>query len=569
MRWWFSFLTFLMTISFFSMEAEEPAAILKEKMLVDLHYHQSLFESRYAPADWKRNFAHWSIREEVAKAKERILSLESPTIKDYQAILADVYNSTLDYHVRVEFYSTEKAYLPFALQEAEGRYFIVSIDRKQLPLNVFPFKVGDELLFFDGQPIAEAVADLERRMRAGGAANPKTDHALAVRTFTNRRGERGLPVPKGPVFIEGKSREGRSIALQTLWFYSEELIRGSKDSSLSEKPSFLESLSNLKMVASDDLTKTSFSSDNGEDGSHEIGAKRSPLPRLGEVLWMNDPSFGFDAYLSKDEEGNKIGYVRISSYTSMATLSGIEEFAGLMRFFEKNADLLVIDQLNNPGGYVFFSYALLSMLTDKPLKTPRHRWAITQEDVKSALDFIESYGHSDFSALFDGSNFGVGYPIDLNFAYFSYAYAKFIVNQWNNGQRLTDSYFVAGADAINPSSKVNFTKPILFLINELDFSGGDFTPAVLQDNGRAILMGERTAGAGGVVVGSTYPNDLGVSLVRHTVSLAERADGSMIENLGVSPDIPYEVTAEDVQNGYQGYAKAILDVIKNMLNGHH
>jgi len=51
----------------------------------------------------------------------------------------------------------------------------------------------------------------------------------------------------------------------------------------------------------------------------------------------------------------------------------------------------------------------------------------------------------------------------------------------------------------------------------------------------------------------------------HADSFAERANFQMIENLGVSPDIVYEVTADDLQNDYRGYIKAVNEAVKNLL----
>jgi C-terminal processing protease CtpA/Prc len=107
----------------------------------------------------------------------------------------------------------------------------------------------------------------------------------------------------------------------------------------------------------------------------------------------------------------------------------------------------------------------------------------------------------------------------------------------------------------------------MVLINELDFSGGDFFPAIMQDNKRAVILGTRTAGAGGYVLQYQFPNLSGIYLFSLTGSLAERDGGDMIENLGVTPDVGYELTPDDLEFGYQGYKSKIVSTMEEMLKG--
>ena len=134
-------------------------------------------------------------------------------------------------------------------------------------------------------------------------------------------------------------------------------------------------------------------------------------------------------------------------------------------------------------------------------------------------------------------------------------FCNFIVDEWNAGHQLTDPYFLYNINHINPHPSARYTKPILVLINSLDISCGDFFPAILQDNKRAPLFGTRTAGAGGYVRPASYPNRFGVDLFRYTGSIAERVDKNPIENLGVTPDIFYSLSEEDLQGNYEGMPK--------------
>ncbi len=105
-----------------------------------------------------------------------------------------------------------------------------------------------------------------------------------------------------------------------------------------------------------------------------------------------------------------------------------------------------------------------------------------------------------------------------------------------------------------------YTKPVSMLINEWDFSGGDATPAVLQDYRRVKMMGTNTAGAGGSV--EAFQNRFANSFDFHlTTSLMVRAGGGFVENVGVRPDVTMDVTMQDYLDGFSNYAYKMLDYV--------
>ncbi|MDE2293130.1 MAG: hypothetical protein KGL53_13700, partial [Elusimicrobia bacterium] len=101
----------------------------------------------------------------------------------------------------------------------------------------------------------------------------------------------------------------------------------------------------------------------------------------------------------------------------------------------------------------------------------------------------------------------------------------------------------------------------------LDFSCGDFFPAILQDNKRATVFGVRTSGAGGAVKATQFPNQFGIAGLSYTWTIALRTSGQPIENKGVTPDVSYDLTAEDIANGLSGYVKAVNDELDRMHGG--
>lgn len=572
----------------------------KDKMMQDLDIIQNTFEVRYAPADWKKIYADWDLQNEIDLAKVRVLETPNITVKDYQRILLQFFNSTKDYHVGVSFYSTETAVLPFRIHSAKGKYYVAWVLSSLFDGLKDPLEVGDEVLLFNGKPIDEAV----QAFKQSDLGNPlsKTDQALAESSLTMRSGSMGHLVPKGPLTVTVRHSGGDTVTTYRLnWFYYpeeittsitevEEIAQGKKTKNaamgefavksvlqgrpLGELPFFYKDMTApiYRQFAKSNLrAKHLFSKEisggiKADEEDRFMGSKVSFVPELGKVLWQAPASSPYNAYIYLDKVGRKIGYVRIPNY-SAGSQSAVQ-FAELMNFFQENTEALVVDQVNNPGGNLFYMYALASMLTDRPLLVPKQKMAITQEDVYFALDElneVEGVTTDEEARNVLGSNLA-GFPADLALAQNIAKYFRFILNEWNEGRQLTDLGYVYGIDYLRPHPVGYYAKPILLLVNELDFSCGDFLPAILQDNKRVTILGTRTAGAGGYVLSHTYPNLFGLQGFSYTGSIAHREDNNPIENLGVIPEIIVELTSNDLENNYSDYLKEIQKAVSDLLN---
>lgn len=562
----FSFLLFL---SHMGNAAERS---IKEKMKGDLDTIRNILELQYAPIEWKKKNSGWDLATEMKNAKDKIDSTSSITLRDYQHIVKDFFRSAKDYHLVVEFYSTEYATLPFRVKGANGKYFITEIDRSQLSPAVFPWKEGDELVKFDGRSIQEVIEEL-KKSELGHGYDP-TDTALAEAALTYRDAASGHKVPKGPLLVTIKRQGNTQLSsYQLVWDYQPEKMPTGFNPPFSQKaalfsttsqdslPCRLRDFFNLRM-------ETRLLKPNAEhpDTLHDLGARKSFIPPLGQITWQTSEENTFDAYLCQTPEGISLGYIRIYDYSGKEP--EVEEFGEIIRYLEENSSALVIDQVNNPGGSVFYMYALISMLTDRPLFTPRHRTSITSYEVSQAVEYIpklEAAETEEEAQELLGKTFS-GTPVTLQMIKFMLGYFRFVVSEWEAGRTLMNPFYLYGIDCVNPHPEVRYTKPILILVNCLDFSGGDFFPAIFQDNARAKIFGSRTAGAGGHMTSTTFPNRFGIKSFNYTRSFAERIDKNPIENLGVQPDIPYELTQEDLQNKYAGYVKAVQKAVRQLVD---
>ncbi|MBS4162814.1 Uncharacterized protein PRO82_000091 [Candidatus Protochlamydia amoebophila] len=553
------FVLFYASLSFASTQD-----IKKGSMIEDLKMIKHVFDVGYAPLEWKKNYTGLNLDEELNKSIDLILSNPTLTHKDFQRIVKNFLASTKDYHVDVIFFSTETATLPFDVKGVNDRYFITWIDELKLPPSTYMIKVGDEIIEFDGRPLGDVIEELKQQ--GSKNSNPLTDQALAEIKLTNRLGWLGDIVPQGPVTIKVHSRSNEvPLSYQLIWDYHPELIFSPSFFLQTVESFFPNKKVSLKSpcMTMMNLTHRKMMSETQRDGT--LGARKSFIPTLGPRVWMFDKidkekEISWYAYIYKISEEEKIGYIRIPHYIGHKEES--KEFGELLNYLEQKTDALVIDQVHNGGGYASFQYELASMLTLNPLKTPKHRMKITQKDVLTAyqiLDAIEKIQQGIDDEIEEG-------PIDYQHLLFLKAFYEFTIQEWDGQRTLTDPTHLEGCDWINPHSDYRYTKPILMLINELDFSGGDFMPAIMQDNQRAVLFGTRTSGAGGFVLQASFPNNNGIAAFSYTGSIAERPETLLkIENLGVTPDIVYSLTVDDLQNGYQGYKAAVNEAVQALI----
>jgi len=566
---------------------EGPTAGLnaaQRQMIQTLDYVASIYTEHYAPIEWKQQQFGVDFKKEYDKVRAAVAAKPGMSFQEFQARLAAFVSSTRDYHVSIHFFSTEKARLPLSVMSAEGKYYLAYIDRQKLPETLFPYKVGDEVVQFDGKPVADAIAAI---VQAQGPNVAGTDARLAEMRLTSRTRQVGQGVPQGPVSL--KIRTGSGVeAVKLEWQYTPEMVPVDvpvRDGGLAPQ-SGIEGLpsrtpgeraqgrpvSRIRELLRKLIPSMAhpfaemFKKHAAEQAGNRflIGARESYVPKLGKVLWEIPKESPIYAYVFENEQGRKIGYIRIPDY--MGEEQHAQIFAQIVQQFQKTTDGLVFDQVNNPGGSLFYMYALLSMLTDKPLVTPKHRLIIDESDAYWAAGVIQEAASQGLKKAFAqevGKELG-GYAPTRSVQESVLEYARFILSELKAGRRFTDFVSLFGIDTIAPS-RVRYTKPILLLVNELDFSCADFFPAIMQDNGRAKLLGVRTAGAGGGVKSLEFPNQAGVAGFTYTWTIGQRTNGQPIENLGVKPDVDYQLKADDFRSGFAGYKKAINEALGAML----
>ncbi len=533
---------------------------LSNALVENLYAMKSVYRAEYAPAAWKKSYANYDL--DVSFQRAIAAANANPGLNQIEArdILKNFIYAMKDYHTSISFVSTEAATLPVTIKGAEDHFFLAYIDRTKLPESSFPFHVGDEVVSFDGKPALDAVNEVQAQIPENVLA---TDRSLAELSLTNRKAARGYKVPKGPVTLGIKKHGSETVSnIQLIWEYTAEEITPRADMNS------LQSQVKKSLLSHTPMMDVNFA-ENLADNPYGLGSRKSFTPDLGAKIWQSSDSDTFHAYIYMNQNKNLIGYVRIPSYHPEDYNKAVADFKAIISRFQSQTDAMIIDQVDNPGGSVFYLYTLASMLSDQPLQTPQHRMAITQADVMLAKKAISALQQvkSDEDArkvvptIVDDLD---GYPVSYELSQFLLSYNRMIVAEWDAGHKLTRPYWISGVDHINPAD-VHYTRPILLLTNHLDFSGGDFFPTILQDNKRVTILGSRTAGAGGYVNNVKIPNNIGIDAFRVTESIAERVSGNPIENLGVTPDILYEMTPADYQTNFKPYTSKIQATVDSLI----
>ncbi len=530
--------------------------------IVDLQMIYAVFNEQYAPKEWKESHLDWDLDGEYIKAEKKIRANPNLSTSDYHRIVKDFIRSSQDYHVGCQFDMNEKSRLPFSVKSANGRYFVYSISSEHLDTNVFPIKLGDELISIDDEPVDLIAQKIINNTSLG---TPDTDQALADPQITNRRAAHGFEVPKGVVQVKFKDKNTQKIKeYQMAWHHQPEYYTYHKENKLKTENQFENPM----------MSSANWIADIGTAGKGTqrllLNGKRSVLPSLGKVVWKNDKDNIFHAYIFEINEGEKIGFLRIPHYRPLNEgEEELEELVEIISRFEKSTSSMVIDQCNNGGGSVFYLCNIASLFAKEPLKSPRHRINMSPHLVakmRKESEFLKLLKtNEDAVAVFTEHSYGM--KTSLHTVEMLKIFNGFLIEQWESGKNLSDPIFLFGIDHINPHPTITYTKPILLLVNELDFSGGDFFPALMQDNKRAVLMGNRTSGAGGCVLSLEFPTNNGIANMNYTWTIAERfGSKAPIENLGIVPDILYKTSEQDLQFGFYEYKAAIIEAIKK-LNG--
>lgn len=510
------------------------AALTREQKLSDFRNLADLLAKRYAFADWKRqairfdpfDIAPWLDR--VSRTTNDVEFLE--VMVEYVAALKDGHSG---YFIA----STFRANLGFMVDLYGDQALVDSIDRTLLPQDRFPFAVGDELVSIDGKSPQELMQGFAKYI---GEGNPRLARRSAADMLTFRLQSllpRAHEIPdEAQVQIR---RENGEMASYTMSWNK----RGTPLISIPPSPTL--------------RGPSAFA----EDGLNLLAApKISLLPEHPHItgIGQRNPIFALPAEGFQQRAGvsrtdpivsgiftvgeKKIGYVRVPTFsTSTPTTRAIAE----IQMFKSTTDALIVDLMRNPGGNVCVGEILLSAVMRDKFKGFNAEIQFTWNDYLLTKDEIERLRRT-------------GGPQD------EIAEAEALLSTLDqalsSGKSRTSAIAICGAtDERSPLRNretgdiLSYDKPVILLVDDASASTAEIVAALFQDAGRGIVVGTRTAGAGGSVTsrsvgiysegGASYAITVGVR--SKTIASEDLPAAPYIENIGVRPDVTLDYMTRD------------------------
>jgi len=527
------------------------AQLTRDQKLTDFNSLAGIFAKRYAPYEWKQQVFGVD-----ALHLQPFLSRVAASRDDleFYDICYDYISQFRDAHVQLTLASDFQASLGFSVDVYDGRVVVDEIQRAVLPRETYPFEVGDELVSLDGRTAAEW---MEALARYNEAANPRATKRLSAGAITTRV-QASIPSTAqlgdtATVVIRRQSGATETYTVPWLKSGTPLTIAGPVPDTYKTRS---QPAAAGKRGPFDALRPLMYSGIRRPHSRLGIG---STVPVFSLPADFRQRLGGGDYYFSGTYQagGKTLGFLRIPHFEPDDIEDALEQFDDEIAWMRDHTDGLVLDLMNNPGGYIIYQTEISRRLIPRPFPAVGHEMRATAEVVNM---FSEACSEAEWAGAAE-------WQLAQCRAMLDDVLAAYHQNRGRTGPLPLDNLFI-GSDlpAVGemPPADTQYGKPILMLINELSFSSADALPAILQDNEAATLFGTRTAGAGGTVVGheaGSYSEmntrlTIGLMTRSKTIVTPDFPATNYVENVGVRPDIEEDYqTMDNLLNGGRTYVE--------------
>jgi len=519
------------------------AQLTQDQKVSDFMQLSAIFAKNYAPYEWKRDAIKFDLLD-LQPWLDRIA--QSKTDLDFYEIMSSYAASLQDASAQYVVPSDFTADLRFSVDIYDGKVLIDGIDRTALPSRTYPFQVGDEVVSVDGQTAADLVNAFSNY---NTYSNPIARSRFGASLITFRT-QQLMPHAHEIGDTAKVVILRQSGAMQT--FDIPWLKQGMPLLGVGPVPSPHAVRNKLKAkfaAPSGSVYGTLNTAFATRDTTGFEGLKGTLFPGIGPLFGL--PA-GFKLRLgvgAADEivtgtyksGAYTLGFMRIPDLA--LSTNGQREVQSEVAYFQQNTDGLIIDIMGVPSTDFCVEQSLLTYLIP-------HSFGAIGQQVRGTQYWLASYDAALQSAK-DAA--APQWQINLYTKYLNAVQEAYS----ERGGKTGILPFCGPSLSWNPATDSNgnvvaYTKPITVLTDEV--SVGDIFAAILQDEGRAQIVGERTSGIGG---GALEFDDAGNysegivfvnvgSLIRNRlITTPEFPTTNLIENVGVRPDVKLDFQTKD------------------------
>lgn len=523
----------------------EERALIVEQAIV-------LLEGCYAHLPLKRAMHAVDPLQRLRLLRHRLAQFA--TESSFHAEMTDIFTSLRDLHTNYLLpapFNGVAAALPFGVEaywENDVRKYIVG--HVMAGFTHPTFREGVEVRYWNGIPIERAV-EIAAARHAG--SNPEARHSRGVAGLTARPLNISPPPDEEWVIVGYRTADGLDHELRVNWIVTGLPQENSVDASAPTLSATALGL-DLETDAVRQINKLLFAPEvvAASARAAAMAGDRSAISMLqGTELIMPDV---FKANAVATSQG-KFGYIRIWTFAVSDADAFVAEFVRLAEMLPQNG--LIVDVRDNGGGLIYAGEQLLQVLTPNRIEPQR-------------LQFINTPLNLRLCQL---------HPDDMGLK----PWIQSIERSVETGATFSLAFPLTPVDRCN-AIRQRYHGPVLLVTSARCYSTTDFFAAGFQDHEIGLILGvDNNTGAGGANVWTqallcqllansaspaspfqSLPKQAGMRVaIRRSLRVGPQA-GTEVEDLGVTPDIFYKMTRDDLLKENVNMIEAAAAVLATM-----
>ena len=530
-----------------------------DQKMFDFQALAGLYAKHYAPHDWKLMLYGFDSTN-ISSWLDRVNATTNDL--DFYELMVEYVSDLHDGHDGYHLPSTFSARLGFTVDIYDGKVLIDTINTTLLPPAKYPFMVGDQLVSVDGVAVSDLLAAFAKYSRFGN--DRSTQRLAASRIVTRPQQVMPHAVDLGDSAVVVVQRASGNLETYTIPWIKTGVPLMQIDPVATPQIADRARIQSADDAADEALHGLQMSMDPHDQAVLGQGSL-SPVFALPQGFVRRLGATG-DFFLSGTYMANglRIGYIRIPTYDPSDTVAALAQFQKEIAFFETNTDGLVVDEMRNSGGQLCYGESIVSNLIPANFRPLGY-------EIRATYEYLSLFG-SRLASAQAGTNQALTDQYQTLYNAVSASY--------NGNQPRTDaapiciSSFDRAPAKDSKGNVIAYTKPMIMLIDEFSESTADSVPAMIQDNGRGLLVGWRTNGMGGsnslniqrFQVGDYSEGDTGITLslmVRKAPIMTPDFPATQyIENVGVRPDVAIDyMTRDNLVNSGRTFVEAFTNVI--------